>query len=73
LCTPGGCSTTRGHVGAIENAAGRVAPGGLFALAIYNDQGKKSEIWKKVKKLYCHTPRRLRGPLFFPIPLPGSS
>lgn len=55
--------------GAIENAAGRVAPGGLFALAIYNDQGKKSEIWKKVKKLYCRTPRRLRGPLFFPIPL----
>jgi 2-polyprenyl-6-hydroxyphenyl methylase/3-demethylubiquinone-9 3-methyltransferase len=54
---------------AIENAAGSVAPGGLFALAIYNDQGRKSEIWKKIKKQYCRTPRRLRGPIFFPIPL----
>jgi len=54
---------------AIENAAGSVAPGGLFALAIYNDQGRKSEIWKKIKKLYGRTPRKLRGPIFFPIPL----
>jgi len=57
--------------GAIANAARCVAPGGLFAIAIYNDQGRKSGIWKKVKKLYCRTPRPLRGPLFFPIPLAG--
>ncbi len=54
---------------AIENAALRVAPGGLFALAIYNDQGRKSRIWRDIKRLYCRTPRLLRGPLFFPIPL----
>ena len=54
---------------AIGNAVRCVAPGGLLALAIYNDQGRASRIWKKVKKLYCRTPRPLRGPLFFPIPL----
>lgn len=54
---------------AIGNAAGGVAPKGIFALAIYNDQGRKSDIWKKIKKLYCRTPHPLQGPLFFPIPL----
>ena len=54
---------------AIGIAAGGVAPAGLFALAIYNDQGRKSKIWKAVKKLYCRTPRPLRAPLFLPIPL----
>ena len=38
---------------AIENAIIPVKPGGLFFLAIYNDQGKKSRRWTSVKKLYC--------------------
>ncbi len=38
---------------AIENATLPVKPGGLYYIAIYNDQGKKSRRWTKVKKLYC--------------------
>ncbi len=38
---------------AIENAQIPVKKGGLFVLAIYNDQGNKSSRWSKVKKLYC--------------------
>jgi 2-polyprenyl-3-methyl-5-hydroxy-6-metoxy-1,4-benzoquinol methylase len=41
---------------AIENALIPVKEGGLFFLAIYNDQGKSSRRWTKVKKLYCSGP-----------------
>ena len=38
---------------ALENAASLVKKDGAFFIAIYNDQGIKSRIWKKVKKFYC--------------------
>jgi 2-polyprenyl-6-hydroxyphenyl methylase/3-demethylubiquinone-9 3-methyltransferase len=38
---------------AIRNAASLVAPNGSFFIAIYNDQGFKSRVWKLVKRLYC--------------------
>jgi SAM-dependent methyltransferase len=38
---------------ALENAAERVASEGKFFVAIYNDQGLKSVLWRKVKRLYC--------------------
>ena len=38
---------------AIRNASLAVKPGGVFAIAIYNDEGWKSSIWKKVKRMYC--------------------
>jgi 2-polyprenyl-3-methyl-5-hydroxy-6-metoxy-1,4-benzoquinol methylase len=38
---------------AIDNAAARVKEGGTFYIALYNDQGKISKIWKKVKEIYC--------------------
>ena len=42
-----------GHMwDAIRNAAGRVAPGGSFFIAIYNDQGFRSRYWRAVKKIY---------------------
>lgn len=41
---------------AISNACIPVKPGGLFFLAIYNDQHKTSRRWTKVKKLYCSGP-----------------
>jgi 2-polyprenyl-6-hydroxyphenyl methylase/3-demethylubiquinone-9 3-methyltransferase len=41
---------------AIENAAALVAPGGLFAIAIYNDQGVWSKRWTALKKFYCSGP-----------------
>jgi len=43
---------------ALENAAIPVqCPGGLLCIAIYNDQGSRSERWKAVKRLYCRMPR----------------
>ncbi len=43
---------------AIENAAGRVRPGGRFAIAIYNKVGGAlgSETWLRIKRLYVHSP-----------------
>lgn len=38
---------------AIEQAQQRVKPGGIFFLAIYNDEGNRSIRWKKVKQTYC--------------------
>lgn len=38
---------------AIEHATIPVKDGGLFAIAIYNDQGGTSRRWHKIKKAYC--------------------
>lgn len=38
---------------AIENASLKVKPNGIFFLALYNDQGFLSFLWKKVKEIYC--------------------
>ena len=54
---------------ALDNVRSLVAPGGRLALAIYNDQGGSSGRWRRIKRLYCRTPRLLRPALFFPIPL----
>ncbi len=53
---------------ALENVRHLVASGGVLILAIYNDQGWRSGLWKGIKKMYCGTPRPLRPVLFFPIP-----
>jgi 2-polyprenyl-3-methyl-5-hydroxy-6-metoxy-1,4-benzoquinol methylase len=37
---------------AMRNTAAAVAPGGLFFIAIYNDQGWRSRYWSFVKKIY---------------------
>ncbi|MBV8162256.1 MAG: class I SAM-dependent methyltransferase [Acidimicrobiia bacterium] len=38
--------------GAVGNLVDRVAPGGLLALSIYNDQGRKSRLWAAIKRRY---------------------
>jgi 2-polyprenyl-3-methyl-5-hydroxy-6-metoxy-1,4-benzoquinol methylase len=38
---------------AIDLAAERVAPGGTLAIALYNLQGVKSRMWRRVKRFYC--------------------
>lgn len=45
----------------LENLVERVAPGGQAFIAIYNDQGTASRRWRKVKRLYCASPRWFRG------------
>ncbi len=37
---------------ALENVADRVQDGGILFVAIYNDQGKASRVWRTVKVLY---------------------
>lgn len=48
---------------AMENAASLVADGGLLYIAIYNDQGKASQRWTKIKRTYNRSPRWIRAAL----------
>ena len=45
---------------ALGNAADLVKPGGTLFVAIYNDQGRLSKNWLRVKQLYCALPPSLR-------------
>ncbi len=38
---------------AIDRVTVRVAPGGQLFIALYNDQGRRSQAWRKVKQAYC--------------------
>lgn len=38
---------------ALENVVPCVARGGSLFIAIYNDQGRASNIWGRIKKIYC--------------------
>lgn len=38
---------------ALENTASLVKKKGVLFIAIYNDQGRVSSFWKKVKEFYC--------------------
>ena len=59
------------HTGAMWEALGNVAPlvaeGGRLYIAIYNDQGRSSRIWTKVKRAYVRAP----GPLKWGVLLPA--
>ena len=45
---------------AIDNACGRVKPGGRFFLAIYNDEGTASKRWLRTKQIFCKVPRPVK-------------
>lgn len=45
---------------ALDNVHALVAPGGLLALAIYNDQGGTSRRWAWIKTFYNVSPRMVR-------------
>lgn len=47
---------------AMRNACSLVRPGGHLALSIYNDQGRRSRIWRMLKKTYNLLPSPARGP-----------
>jgi 2-polyprenyl-6-hydroxyphenyl methylase/3-demethylubiquinone-9 3-methyltransferase len=55
---------------ALDNTARAVAPGGLLFIALYNDQGGKSEFWKQVKRIYVGLPRPLRVPYAVLVTIP---
>src|SRR5204863_6251832 len=45
---------------ALGNVAGLVAEGGTLFIAIYNDQGKYSRRWTRVKKFYNRSSKPIR-------------
>jgi 2-polyprenyl-3-methyl-5-hydroxy-6-metoxy-1,4-benzoquinol methylase len=45
---------------ALENVVALVAPGGRLFLALYNDQGRASRRWRRIKALYNRMPAALR-------------
>jgi 2-polyprenyl-6-hydroxyphenyl methylase/3-demethylubiquinone-9 3-methyltransferase len=45
---------------ALDNVVAAVADGGSLFISLYNDQGRASRRWKKVKQLYNRSPRGLR-------------
>jgi 2-polyprenyl-3-methyl-5-hydroxy-6-metoxy-1,4-benzoquinol methylase len=55
----------------LENLVLMVNPGGTLFISIYNDQGKRSERWRSVKKAYNALPEKLKflvlWPTFFKI------
>jgi 2-polyprenyl-3-methyl-5-hydroxy-6-metoxy-1,4-benzoquinol methylase len=48
---------------ALDNLVATIAPGGLLFLSIANSQGRTSERWRQVKRLFNRLPRSLQ-PLF---------
>ena len=55
---------------ALANTADRVGAGGLLYIAIYNDQGRKSGRWRRIKQLYNGLPRPLRAAYAVAVMLP---
>lgn len=53
---------------ACDNVSALVKPDGLLFIAIYNDRGLRSRLWKRVKRLYCSGPaaRLLTKAIFVP-------
>ena len=56
---------------AMENAQERVAPGGKFFIALYNDTGSQSARWLWVKKRYNSLPGLFRTPFAIMVSIPG--
>jgi SAM-dependent methyltransferase len=62
------------HTGDLWRAIELVVPlvntkGGKIFIAIYNDQGRKSEAWKVIKKIYCFLPKIIKPILLYPVGL----
>ncbi len=47
---------------ALDNVESLVVPGGVLFVSIYNDQGLRSRIWRRVKRGYNALPPSLRTP-----------
>lgn len=55
---------------ALDVAAACVEEGGLLAIAIYNDQGPWSRVWRTVKRVYNRIPGWLRIPYVIAVMVP---
>ncbi len=51
---------------ALDNVRSLVNEGGTLVLAIYNDQGRASRNWLRIKKIYNQLPRNLRFIVLLP-------
>jgi len=56
---------------ALENVSELVSGDGKLFIAIYNDVGWRSTVWRWIKKTYNHLPRPLKTPFIFVILVPG--
>ena len=65
------------HTGALWTALGntceRVAPGGTLFVSIYNDQGRASVRWWKIKRRYNSVPPSLRKAYAVVVSAPGEA
>jgi SAM-dependent methyltransferase len=55
---------------AMANIDRVVRPGGLLYIALYNDQGLRSRVWRRIKRLYNALPRPLRPVYLLAVALP---
>lgn len=55
---------------ALKNVVDLVRPGGILCLAIYNDQGRRSRMWRALKRRYNRLPAWLRTPYALTLVLP---
>lgn len=58
---------------ALSHAALPVAPGGKLFIAIYNDVGWRSRLWRVIKRTYNALPGALRLPFVLLIIVPGQT
>jgi len=56
---------------ALENAAIPVAPGGKLFIAIYNDAGKQTSRWRRIKRVYNRLPASLQTPFILMLIAPA--
>ncbi len=56
---------------ALDNVSQAVSPGGQLFIAIYNDVGWRSVMWRGIKFCYNKLPRFLRKPFVLSVLIPG--
>jgi 2-polyprenyl-6-hydroxyphenyl methylase/3-demethylubiquinone-9 3-methyltransferase len=56
---------------ALDIVTRRVGPGGALLVSLYNDCGRRSSRWARIKRLYGRLPRPLRGPYALAMSVPS--